>query len=175
LKYGESQQEIYRLVTKGGSARHENLCLADVDGNILAFRKSSSATEVVLDEDLLRLLRERPAGSIVSTHNHVESDSFSHFDMNIASMFPSVKETRVIGHDGTKYLLDIATGERPDYDELNTIFQSLMRNKAIRHDIMGRLRTGELATPEEAWKEHSHLINERMSKMFGWAYSRTLP
>lgn len=59
---------------------------------------------------------------MASLHNHPQSSSFSPADINVLRRIPSIKEMKVIAHDGTEYFMNIKNGARPTQKEITNSF-----------------------------------------------------
>jgi len=152
-----------------------NECLISVDVNTglrLHSRIEGEKDRVVFPEDLIKLYTEAKENSIVMVHNHPKSSSFSTDDLMSLARFRSIKYLAVIGHDGTRYIMDSGGGQMPSREDLVRQYQE--GNRRYYQRFYGLVVNGKM-TIDDAWKEHSHLINVDVAKAFGWKYRRVMP
>lgn len=113
--------ESRTAIRRCDQTNNEHGAIIDVDGNILfSFSgKNSSADYTGFNFDKYK------TNSLVMTHNHPNSRSFSVDDILTASQYPQIKTIVATGHDGTVYSLSIEKGKRVDRSierEYNTIY-----------------------------------------------------
>lgn len=132
---------------------------------------SGTNSQVQFTPELIEFLTKAPKDSILSIHNHPQSSSFSAEDLNVLSIFESIKYLSVIGHDKTRYLVHIGDGDRKSLSELKEAYK---RYYDQYFDHYGQQVRNKALTSQEAWKEHSHSIITNMANEFGWKYSRIL-
>jgi len=150
-------------------------CLLHIDaktGESVYSKIEGTAKAVVFPQSLVDFLDKAAPSSIISIHNHPSSSSFSGADLNVMSRYKSISYLVVIGHDGTRYVVKVGQGLRPASTEI------LAEWKAA-HDrhfnyFNTKVASGELK-PEDAWKEHTHLIMQEVAEKFGWIYRRVMP
>jgi hypothetical protein len=121
---------------------------------------------------LITFLEQAKANSIVSIHNHPSSSSFSAEDLIILSRFDSIKTIAVIGHDGTRYVVSIGSGQTPSPAEIKGTLNAMVKKYYNHYNSL--VQSGKMA-PGEAWKEHTHQAVSDLSKNFGWEYRRVMP
>jgi len=132
---------------------------------------TGNKSSVQFTPELVQFLSLADRDSLISIHNHPSSSSFSAPDLNILSKFDSIKYLTVIGHDETKYLVRVGKGIRPEYNELNQKYSEINRK---HYDYFNtKVINGEM-TGDQAWKEHTHIINTEIAQEFGWDYMRVM-
>lgn len=161
---------VKKVLEYGHKTGNEGLMWLDLQGNEIIPFKTGSNNRVAITKETITYLKSLPTDTVISLHNHPGSSSFSTADMNVACYLPSVREMRVIGHDGTKYFLKIGNGQRPEKHILDEVYYRT-RNKLERKYIQ---ELSDLSKRQKAWKELTHEINEKMAKKFGWEYRREL-
>lgn len=129
-------------------------------------------SSVKFTPELMTFLENGRKNSFVSVHNHPSSSSFSDADLNILSTYESIQYLAVVGHDETRYLVRVGNGRRVLYNEIRSKYNEL--KKKYFNYFAQKVRNGEL-TNSQAWKEHSHKINEDLAAEFGWEYKRVMP
>ncbi len=90
--------------------------------------------------------------------------------MYILNKYSSIDAITVAGHDGTKYICSIGSGQtikgmkmiKSVWDHEKRITFDKYRNKVLNKEM----------TKQEAWREHSHEILINISKRFSWEYRR---
>ncbi len=162
--------DIYSTaLTNGLKSGKESLFLTDQNGNLL-YRLDGQKSQVIFDRPLIDLLNTSDERSLDLVHNHPGSSSFSLDDIEVVNRFKSIKEMGVIGHDGTKYTLDLDGNHvdkqdlKSEYAQARASYHTYYRDKVI---------SGEL-TSADAWKEHSNLAVKDIAKLFNWKYERTV-
>lgn len=109
----------------------------------------------------------------IQLHTHPLSSSFSDADVFVMSANDGFKYMVVTGADGTQYILMKNPGAKYyTYQEIHNeyrIVRSLLHSK-----YANLVQTGQMS-PEQAWKEHSHEIWERIASNFDFRYIRILP
>ena len=160
LQFGKANN---REVLKTLAAKDGTTAFADLPG------KQSS---VEFTPELTKFLENAQKDSLVSVHNHPNSSSFSDADLGVLSKFKSIQYLTVIGHDETRYLVRVGSGQRVMYNQIRAKYNEL-QNKHFE-TYARKVRNGEL-TNNQALKEHSHKINQDLSAEFGWEYKRVMP
>lgn len=167
-------KEIDEVVSYGKSNGKENLShVSVIDGKKVTKNLYGNKSQVTFTPELMNHLRNAPERSVISIHNHPRSSSFSPADLSVACGYKSIQTLTVKGHDGTLYTVDVGSGKRPSSKEIEYVYDKYKTQ--IHQSIVNKLKTGEIKTENEAWKEHSHLVNEEMAKKFNWDYRRVLP
>ncbi|PKM74915.1 MAG: phage head morphogenesis protein [Firmicutes bacterium HGW-Firmicutes-17] len=162
--------DIYTTALENGrKSGKESLFLTDQDGNLL-YQLDGGKSEVIFDKPLIDLLKNADERSMDFIHNHPSSSSFSMEDIEVVNTFKSIKEMGVIGHDGTKYTLDLNDNHvdeqilKDEYLKARNSYFDFFKKKVVK----GKL------TQKEAWKEHSDLILKDISKLFNWKYEKAV-
>ena len=162
---------VKKVLDHGKNTGNEGLMWLDLNGKEILPFKTGDNSSVAISQATMDYLRSLKKDSVISLHNHPKSSSFSSADMSIACQLESVKEMRVIGHDGTKYFLKIGNGSRPEFHTIDyeyTVLQNKLQPKY--QQIFDKTKDAQAT-----WKEQSHEINEGLAKLFGWKYRRELP
>lgn len=162
---------VKKVLDHGKNTGNEGLMWLDLDGKELIPFKTGDNNSVAIPQSTMDYLKSLNKETVISLHNHPKSSSFSSADMSIACQLESVKEMRVIGHDGTKYFLKIGNGSRPEFHIIDyeyTVLQNKLQPKY--QQIFDKTKDAQAT-----WKEQSHEINEGLAKLFGWKYRRELP
>lgn len=154
-------------LTNGLKSGKESLFLTDQDGALL-YQLDGEKSRVVFDQPLIDLLSAADERSLDFVHNHPSSSSFSLADIEVANQFKSIKEMGVIGHDGTKYTLDL-DGNHVDKQDLKSEYDQAL--SSYHNYYQDKVTSGKL-TSADAWKEHSSLAVEDVAKLFKWKYER---
>lgn len=130
-------------------------------------------SSVVLTPELKNYLIFSPKNNVISIHNHPQSSSFSVYDIDVALKFESIHYSTIIGHDGTRYILNCNIGKKPsNFAELQHKYKKYNMkyyNKFFQEVTSGRM------SEQAAWKEHSHLIMQDLANEYGWEYRRVMP
>lgn len=133
----------------------------------LPFRTGTKSSVQISKSDCA-FLKSKEKDSIISLHNHPSSGSFSYADMNIMCEFPSIKEMKVIGHDGTRYTLSVGSGMRPNGSVIEQAYFEILNSTQHKYQKM----FNKTKNQREVWKKHSHEVVEQLAKRFGWKYER---
>ena len=157
-----------KVLAHGKKHGTEALIWLDKNGNEILPFKTGGQSSVAISAEEIKYLKSLNEGSIISLHNHPKSSSFSPEDMNIMCRLPSVETMRVIGHDGTRYVLSVGSGERPDLDTIWSVYNSAGTELAPKF----RKEYEKIVDSQKVWKEHSHEIVEKVAERFGWNYER---
>lgn len=160
-----------RALEHGKKTGTECLMWLDLNYNEVLPFAAGKASSVSMTREDFEFLRSLDKDSIMSIHNHPRSSSFSSTDINTACMLESVKEMQVIAHDGTRYFLEIADGDRPPFHKIDDEFAKTQNSLQSKYMEMYRQTGDKYGT----WKEHSHEVNEKLAEKFGWKYRRELP
>ena len=162
---------VKKVLDHGKNTGNEGLMWLDLNGKEILPFKTGDNSSVAISQATMDYLRSLKKETVISLHNHPKSSSFSSADMSIACQLESVKEMRVIGHDGTKYFLEVGNGARPEFHIIDyeyTVLQNKLQPKY--QQIFDKTKDAQAT-----WKEQSHEINEGLAKLFGWKYRRELP
>lgn len=150
-------------------------CLLHIDKNTgkSVFSKiGGTINEVVFPRSLIDFLDNAAPNSIIQVHNHPRSSSFSVDDIGNLAVRDSINTISVIGHDGTKYVLSIGSGQRVDWVTLQKEYNTF---KKKHFDFFNNQVISEKMTEKQAWKEHSHRIVMDLADKYGWEYRRVMP
>ncbi|WP_051280660.1 phage minor capsid protein [Anaerovorax odorimutans] len=164
------EKAFNKAVDHGKKTGNECLLWLDANGMEVVKVATGNKDSVAINQETIDYLMSAKENTVISLHNHPKSSAFSPEDINIACHFKAVKEMRVIGHDGTKYYLEIGEGDRPSMNEIRKEYEEA-KNKT--HDKYYKIfiETGDTAA---TWKEHSNEINEAIAKKFKWNYRREI-
>lgn len=161
---------LNRVLEHGKRTNTESLMWLDLKGNEILPFATGDKTSVAISREDINYLKSLKNNTVISLHNHPGSSSFSPQDMNIGCILKSVKEMRVIGHDGTKYFLSIGDGQRPEGYIIEDMYYKIKKDLSAKYYKM----FDEINDSQKIWKEHSNEINEKIAKHFGWQYRREL-
>jgi SPP1 gp7 family putative phage head morphogenesis protein len=115
-------KETKNAIKRNDGKNTEMMSIVDKNGKVLANQSTGSFGGSVD----LSCLEELPNNSVVLTHNHPLSTSFSDSDLALLMDNPQVKTIIAGGHDGTVYKLSISKGARTEISNLtgrNSIMQ----------------------------------------------------
>lgn len=162
------EKAIDKVLEHGNKTGTEALMWLDLNGNEIVPFATGDKNSVSIPRETMLYLSKQVESSVISLHNHPSSSSFSPEDMNVACILSSVKEMRVVGHDGTRYYLEIGDGQRKSLKEIRKTYESMI------YDFKDEYRElyKKINDNKKAWKEVSHIVNERVAKKFGWKYRR---
>lgn len=150
-------------------------CLLHIDartGESIFSKVGGTSNQVVFPRSLIDLLNQAKPNSIIQVHNHPRSSSFSVEDIGNLAVRDSINTISVIGHDRTKYVLSIGSGQRVDWRTLQKEYKTFKKkhfNYFCNQVISGKM------TEQQAWKEHSHRIVMDLAEKYGWEYRRVMP
>ncbi len=161
---------FHKALDHGKTTGNECLLWLNLDGEEVVKIAAGDKSSVAINHETLDYLSNAKKNTVISLHNHPGSSAFSPEDMNIACYFESVKEMRVIGHDGTKYYLDVTGGERPSLSEIREAYNKIKDETYDKYYEVFTKTQDAAAT----WKEQSNEISETMAKKFKWTYRREL-
>lgn len=97
----------------------------------------------------ISVLKGKADASVVLTHNHPLSSSFSADDIDLLLQLPQINFIIAGGHDGTVYKLSIGTGRRTVDNNLYAEYNIIKDSGASPHEIV-----------------------EKMAQKYGWRYER---
>ncbi|MFV0517241.1 MAG: phage minor capsid protein [Aminipila sp.] len=157
-----------KALEHGNKTGNECLLWLDLNGNEVIEFAAGNKNSVAISQETINYLLNAKKGTVISLHNHPKSSAFSAEDMNVACRFESVKEMQVVGHDGTKYYLEIGGGYRPDICQIRDAYNELQEKTHDKYYKMFIKTNDQVAT----WREHSNEINEAIAKKFKWTYRR---
>jgi hypothetical protein len=150
-------------------------CLLHIDANTgksIYSKVGGTSNEVVFPQSLLDLLHRAEPNSVIQVHNHPSSSSFSVEDIGNLAVHDSINTISVIGHDRTKYVLSMGSGQRVDWGTLQKEYNTF--NKKHFDYFYNQVISGKM-TEQQAWKEHSHRIVADLAEKYGWEYRRVMP
>ena len=162
------EEAIDKVLEHGNKTGTEALMWLDLNGNEIVPFATGDKNSVSIPRETMLFLSKQSESTIISLHNHPSSSSFSPEDMNVACILSSVKEMRVVGHDGTRYYLEIGAGERKSLKEIRKTYDEIGRDFESEYWKL----CNDLGDNKKAWKEVSNMINESLAKKFGWKYRR---
>ena len=129
---------------------------------------SNLPNEAALSREQMLALTTASANSLDMVHNHPSSSSFSGADLSFAE-YAAVRGTTVMAHDGTRYVMVFAGGQRPSGQSIYDAWtQEFNRTQEPYAD---RIAAG-IITYDQARKQHFHEINQTLAKNYGWTYRR---
>ena len=152
-----------------------NECLLHIDaktGDNVYSKVAGVSDEVRFPRALIDLLKQAKPNSIIQVHNHPRSSSFSVEDIGNLAVRESINAISVIGHDGTRYVMTVGSGQKVDWKTLHKEYSAIYKKHFdyFRDQVM----SGKM-TNQQAWKEHSHKIAADLAKKYGWKYRRVMP
>lgn len=152
-----------------------NECLLHIDtrtGESIYSKVAGVSDEVRFPRALIDLLKQAKPNSIIQVHNHPRSSSFSVEDIGNLAVRESINAISVIGHDGTRYVMTVGSGQKVDWKTLHKEYSAIYKKHFdyFRDQVM----SGKM-TNQQAWKEHSHKIAADLAKKYGWKYRRVMP
>jgi|LSQX01.1.fsa_nt_gb hypothetical protein len=150
-------------------------CLLHIDartGESIYSKVGGTSNQVVLPQSLIDLLNQAKPNSIIQVHNHPRSSSFSVEDIGNLAVHESINAISVIGHDGTRYVMTVGSGQKVDWKTLHKEYSAI--DKKHFDYFRDQVMSGKM-TNQQAWKEHSHKIAADLAKKYGWKYRRVMP
>jgi len=119
-------KETKNVIKRNDGKNTEMMSIVDKNGKVLT-NQSAGSFGGSID---LSCLEKMPDNSVVLTHNHPLSSSFSDSDLALLMDNPQVKTIVAGGHDGTVYRLSVGKGTRTEINNLtgkNSIIQEYRR------------------------------------------------
>nr|DAJ34866.1 MAG TPA: minor capsid protein [Caudoviricetes sp.] len=162
------EKAVDKVLEHGHKTGNEGLIWLDLNGNEIFPFATGNVNSVKISNNIVESLYSLKENSVISLHNHPGNSSFSDKDINVACRFLSIKEMRVVGHNGTKYFLEIGNGERPSFDEIHYQFKEIEKSLVQKYVEMYAKTKNE----KETIFEMSNEINELIAKKYGWKYRR---
>ena len=150
-------------------------CLLHIDaktGESIYSKVGGTSNKVVFPQSLIDLLNQAKPNSIIQVHNHPRSSSFSVEDIGNLAVHESINAISVIGHDGTRYVMTVGSGQKVDWKTLHKEYSAI--DKKHFDYFRDQVMSGKM-TNQQAWKEHSHKIAADLAKKYGWKYRRVMP
>jgi hypothetical protein len=164
---------LTEVLQHGLKTRTEHLLHIDKNTGKRVYSKvEGAANEVVFPQTLIDYLENAAPNSVIQVHNHPRSSSFSAEDIGNLVVRKSINTISVIGHDRTKYVLSIGSGQRVDWRTLQKEYNTF---KKKHFDYFCNQVVSGKMTEQQAWKEHSHRIVMDLAEKYGWEYRRVMP
>jgi SPP1 gp7 family putative phage head morphogenesis protein len=158
-------QELDRLRELGRESGVERLSILNYDGTSLGSWKGTKDS-ISITETIKRKLLNAPDNTLICLHNHPKSSSFSLADLDVMCSYNSIKELRVIGHNGMVYTMVAGNGQRVSAKELekyeNSIYSQIRQN--IAYKATRGIRTTYFSERNRLFADH-----------FGWSYKEEKP
>lgn len=157
-----------QVLDRGKINGNENLLLTNLNGEQVFKRLDGTNNCVKLTPEFMKFLDNGEKESLLLIHNHPKSSSFSDADMRVLNRFDSIKEITAYGHDGTLYKLSnngITVSNKSielDYEYFRWSLNGKYSLKVASKQL----------SEQEAWKQQSHEIIQKMSEKYGWTYTR---
>ena len=162
------EKAVNKALEHGEKTGNECLLWLDTKGREVVKVATGDKNSVTINQETVSYLLGAKKDTVISLHNHPGNSAFSPEDMNVACLFESIKEMRVIGHDETEYYLKIGDGERPSLHKIRSKYNE------IRDELQNKYQKiyNETLDAKSTWKEHSNEINQKLAKEFNWRYRR---
>jgi hypothetical protein len=157
--------EMARLRSLGKKTGKERLTIMTQAGKN-AGSWQGGKDHVTISTRIRNILENAPANSLTPIHNHPGSNSFSIDDFDVMCSYDSIKELRVIGHNGTRYRMIVGSGQRVTREELEK-FENFIYNRAMQE--VGNKTTQGIRT------NYFSERNRFMAEHFGWKYEEEKP
>jgi SPP1 gp7 family putative phage head morphogenesis protein len=157
-----------KVLDHGNRTGNECLTWVDLQGNEAFPAMFGTRNKVVFTQHLIDFLNNASPDSLISIHNHPSSSSFSPEDLNVMSLFTSIRQMRVVGANGYKYYVSVGTGTRPSFYDIRQVYTQEVA--ALQNKYLKKINAG--MSSAEAWQEHSHEAVKAVAKYFGWDYRR---
>lgn len=158
--------EVNREITKAGSITgNESFVLLDKEtGEIL--NKLEGDTNTVNISSLHDFLRNATRASIIATHNHPKSTTFSFDDINTVAMYGSIDYFLASGHNGKVYTTS-AQKNLPNYIDFLDFVKKFKKDNLPT--FLEMVKQGIMSTTE-ANVAFDRLIAAAAMKQFGFYY-----
>ena len=146
----------------------------DTDGSII-IDKRGKARSVSFTEDEVKLMKDK-----IMTHNHPIGwkaapnsmghigSSFSDNDL-ISAVYADLLEIRAVTPLYTFSMKRPATGWGVSWKDVQDAYKKI--DNDVKQELWKAVRA-KLIKPEQASALHSHLVNQRLAKKFGWEYRK---
>lgn len=149
FKQGKLNSEVCRQTRKAirinSGQKTENYAFVFSDGS----KTVTGKTGMFGGSVDISVLKGKADASVVLTHNHPLSSSFSADDIDLLLQLPQINFIIAGGHDGTVYKLSIGTGRRTVDNNLYAEYNIIKDSGASPHEIV-----------------------EKMARKYGWRYER---
>jgi hypothetical protein len=167
LEY-DIQHEMRSLLNLGAATGRERVSFMKDNGMIITSRNGKKEGYSMPKTLINRLEKEEPENSIIVLHNHPSGGSFSADDLFDLLRIKSIKEIRVIGHNGRTYRMTVGEGIRPFGGEKEKlafldIYNEILGNKFEKHRLSG------LGIDDMIYNITND-TNYDVSDKFGWNY-----
>jgi hypothetical protein len=156
----------------GKETKRERAVIISDDGTYLG-KRDGGKDFVKIQGKILDILKNQPDKSVVFLHNHPSSSSFSLEDFDVMGAYPSIKEMRIIGHNGNTYTMSIGyNNQRPSLEELEKkdIEIYIKHYKDIMQDYANKSTMRELPKGMNAFKYYLTERNKLLADEYGWIY-----
>lgn len=161
-------EELDTLRTLGKQTGNERLSIMNYDGERLGTWEGSKDA-VTITKTIGRKLSNAPDNTLSVLHNHPKSSSFSLEDISVMSDFSSIREMRVIGHNGKVFTMDVGVGKRGI---------SLKELEEYEKEIytIARVNVGNSHMPNSIYYGNYYSERNRLiAEHFGWSYKEESP
>lgn len=157
-----------KVLDHGNRTGNECLTWVDLQGNEAFPAMYGTRNTVRFTQPLVDFLNNASPDSLISIHNRPNSSSFSPEDLNVMSLFASIRQMRVVGANGYKYYVSVGSGTRPSFYDIRQVYTQEVA--ALQNKYLQKINAGMPSA--EAWQEHSHEAIKAIAKHFGWDYRR---
>ncbi|GHV78627.1 hypothetical protein AGMMS49944_04180 [Spirochaetia bacterium] len=161
---------LNEILTAGQKNGKENMKVMTSDGTVLAFQSGEGADgnhRIQLTDKNMSVLKSLPDNTVSISHNHSTGEGFSGEDLALLCDFHSLKEIRVIGHNGMTYAMIVGEGQRPEAKTVKALHAKLLGEKVFEN--MGKIERGDI-TLEEALILAVREVNMAIAEKYGWTY-----
>jgi hypothetical protein len=153
-------KELYNLRALGKKTGKERLALMTQNGKSIGSWQGGKDS-ITITGKIENILLKQPDNSVINMHNHPGSTSFSKEDLSVMCSYKSIKEMRVVGHNGKVYTMTIGNGRRVTLEQLEN-YEKVIYNKAYEEVA----RKAVLGIRTNFYSERNRLFAEE----FGWTY-----
>lgn len=166
----EGLANIHNELNEYSTENHkEKLITMNIDGT-KGMELTGNGNSVVFTNELIEHLTNSKENSLILSHNHPGSSSFSDADLKVMAKFNSINGITVEGQNGTKYICKIGDGVIPDNLSQITKDYNEIKNELF-DEYRAKVLTDEM-TPDEAWYEHSNEVMQQLADKYNWIYRR---
>jgi len=151
-----ASQAIQDAVDHGLKNGTECLHLTDLKGKVMHAPVVGTKNLVVFPKSFVDILETAPQRSLLMSHNHPRSSSFSDSDLSNLWEYASLQGLFVAGHDGTRYYIG-RKASTPTLDPVQFWADYQRLNMKHHGHFQAEVSAGRM-TADQAWKEHSHRI-----------------
>jgi hypothetical protein len=153
-------KEMAKIQKLGKATGCEHLGIVRDDGASLGTWKGKKDS-VNITSQMRKILISDADNSLVIIHNHPNNTSFSLADLDVMCKYNSIKELKIVGHNGQTFSMAVGKGQRVTLNELEK-FEKTIYN-TIRTNVGNKATTG---IRTNYYSERNRLMAEH----FGWAY-----